>query len=225
MLTTDLAARVLYRDSDLLVIDKPAGLPVHGGPKAKASIEDLLDALRFGLREAPRPAHRLDQDTSGCLVLGRHEKAMKKLGRLFSGRDVGKTYWAILAGEPPEESGVIDRALRKHNERSGWRMVIDPAGQSAQTEFQRRGRGDGISWVEFRPLTGRTHQIRVHAAHLGCPVLGDPVYAGKAPMQPMMLHARRLILPYRANKPAIDVTASPPSHMAPLLRACGWDGR
>lgn len=219
-----LAARVLHRDGLMLVIDKPAGLPVHGGPGGGPNLEALFDGLRFGLPHPPALAHRLDRDTSGCLVLGRHRKALSKLGKLFQEGRVEKTYWAVVAGKPPAESGRIDQALRKLTRKTGWRMVADPAGQSAVTDWRLRGTGDGIAWLELNPRTGRTHQVRVHCALMGCPILGDPVY-GPAPAStvPLHLHARAVVVPLYPKRDPIAVTAVPPAHMLAALAACGFD--
>ncbi|MBM3621394.1 MAG: RNA pseudouridine synthase [Alphaproteobacteria bacterium] len=218
-----LAERVLYRDGLVLVIDKPAGLPVHAGPGGGPNLEAGFDALRYGLPKPPALAHRLDRDTSGCLVLGRHPKALRRLGRLFSEGLAGKTYWAVVTGAPPQDSGTIELALRKESRKeTGWKMVPDPAGQSAVTDYEVKGRGADLTWIEFRPRTGRTHQIRVHAAALGCPVLGDPVYGPKPPRAPLHLHSRAIRLPLYPAKPPIDVTAPPPRHMLDALHACGY---
>src|SRR3954471_15759245 len=127
MREAELLQRLLYRDGLCLIIDKPAGLPVHAGPGGGANLEQFLDGLRFGLPHPPGLAHRLDRDTSGCLVLGRHRKALSRLGKLFQSGGVEKTYWAVTVGVPPESEGVIDRPLLKVSNRSGgWKMVIDP---------------------------------------------------------------------------------------------------
>lgn len=215
-----LLARLLYRDGVVLVIDKPAGLPVHGGPGGGDNLENYFDALRFGLPRAPSLAHRLDRDTSGCLALGRHPKALKKLGRLFQEGRVGKVYWAICRGAPAEVSGRIDAPLLKRERGDGWRVEIAEDGQKAATRYRTLARADGLSLIEAEPETGRTHQIRVHLAHIGAPILGDHQYgdlsaADRKP--PMMLHARRIILPLSATKPPIDVTAPPPEAMAALV--------
>ena len=213
---------MLYRDGLMLVIDKPAGLPVHAGPGGGPNLEVLFDALRFGLPKPPALAHRLDRDTSGCLVLGRHRKALAKLGRLFSSGAVKKTYWAVVDGAPPEPYGRIELALRKENRKTGWRMIVDPEGQAAVTDYRVLGQANGKTWLECKPQTGRTHQIRVHCAAIGCPVSGDPVYG--RPDGPMMLHARAIRLPLQATKPAIEVTAPVPPHMRAALEACGLSG-
>src|SRR5215475_15029433 len=127
----EIQARVLYRDGLILVIDKPAGLAVHAGPSRGPNLEECFDALRFGLPRPPALAHRLDADTSGVLVLGRHPKALAKLGRLFQSRDTEKTYWAVVEGEPPAEQGVFDQKLLKVNTRSGWSVKVSNNGQTA----------------------------------------------------------------------------------------------
>ncbi len=224
-----LVDHVLYRDGLILVIDKPAGLPVHAGPKGGPNLEALFDELRFGLPGPPALGHRLDRDTSGCLVLGRHRKALARLGRLFQAGAVEKVYWAVVQGRPASPEGRIDLALAKRStERRGWWMTVDPNGQTAVTDYRLLGEGPGISWLELRPRTGRTHQIRVHCAALGCPVVGDPVYGprddGKprSDTLPLQLHARALALPLYPNKPPIRVEAPVPPHMRAVLRSCGW---
>lgn len=212
--------RLLYRDGLMLVIDKPAGLPVHAGPKGGESLEDYFDALRFGLPRPPALAHRLDRDTTGCLVLGRHPKALRKLGKLFSQNLVEKTYWAVCRGAPEKPSGTINAALKKQTDKTGWRMIIADDGQAAVTTYRTLGVKDGLSWIEAKPKTGRTHQIRVHLASTGCSILGDPQYGDLSPQdraRPMMLHARRIVLPLSANKPPVIVEAAPPPEMTALI--------
>src|SRR5215475_1723082 len=136
----DMLARVLYRDGLMLVIDKPIGLPVHRGPKGGASLEDYFDALRYGLPRAPSLAHRLDKDTSGCLVLGRHRKALAHLGLLFKHGKVGKTYWTVVEGRPSEEEGTIDLALGRLDVTRGWWMKPDPDGLPSVTKWKALGR-------------------------------------------------------------------------------------
>lgn len=171
-----LLSRLLYKDPLLLVIDKPAGLPVHAGPKGGDNLEQYFPALRFGLPRSPALAHRLDRDTSGCLVLGRHRKALAKLGKLFSSGHVSKTYWAIVAGAPPEAEGRIDLPLMKRSTERGWWMKTDPQGLPTITDYKLMGRSGNYSWLELKPQTGRTHQIRVHMTHVGHPLIGDAVY-------------------------------------------------
>ena len=170
--------RLLYRDGLMLVFDKPAGVAVHAGPKGGASLEDDFDALRFGLPRRPALAHRLDRDTAGCLVLGRHHKALETLGLLFKQGKIAKTYWAIVAGAPEGEEGTIDLPLGRLDDKIGWWMKVDPKGQKALTLWRVRGRGTWrgapIAWLELEPQTGRTHQLRVHCASQGWPIFGDP---------------------------------------------------
>jgi RluA family pseudouridine synthase len=217
----EIQARVLYRDGLILVIDKPAGLAVHAGPSKAPSLEDCFDALRFGLPRLPALAHRLDADTSGVLVLGRHPKALSKLGRLFQSRDTEKTYWAVVEGTPPAEEGVFDQKLLKVNTRSGWSVKVSDKGQTAITHYKVLGHGPGMTWLELKPETGRTHQIRVHCAAAGCPVVADRLYGHAEPGTFLHLHSRGIVLPLSKTKPPIVVTAPPPPHMIGALTACG----
>ena len=223
----EIQARVLYRDGLILVIDKPAGLAVHAGPSKAPNLEECFDALRFGLPRPPALAHRLDADTSGVLVLGRHPKALSKLGRLFQARDTEKTYWAVVQGAPPADEGVFDQKLLKVNTRSGWSVKVSDKGQTAVTRYKVLGRGTdisglGMTWLELKPETGRTHQIRVHCAAAGCPVIADRLYGMAEPGKQLHLHSRGIVLPLSKTKPAIVVTAPPPAHMVEALKACGF---
>ena len=222
----DLIARLLYRDGLILILDKPAGIAVHRGPEGGESLEDGFDALRFGLPRAPALAHRLDRDTSGCLVLGRHRKALAKLGLLFKQGRIAKTYWAIVEGGPTQEEGLIDRPLARLDEGRGWWMKVDPAGAPSQTRWQVMGRGAGLTWLALFPLTGRTHQLRVHCADAGWPILGDPIYGPerRVTAHPLHLHARGVTVPLSANKPPVLCEAPVPVHMEVGLRSCGWLG-
>ena len=317
----EIIARLLYRDGLMLVLDKPAGFAVHKGPKGGESLEDHFGALRFGLPRAPALAHRLDRDTSGCLVLGRHRKALAELGRLFKSGRIAKTYWALVEGGPAEEEGRIDLPLGRKDATRGWWMKHDPQGQPAVTTWKVLGRarslatrgelafaadlpagsspppcgegsgvgvavggrnslnnypppqpspnasracptcatsaepgqarvpsGEGahltggesiassrrsgadtathLTWLALEPLTGRTHQLRVHCAAMGWPILGDSVY-GSAPRTGgpgLHLHAREITVPLYKNRAPIHVIAPVPPHMQAALRACGWRG-
>ncbi len=220
-------ARLLYRDGLMLILDKPAGVAVHRGPKGGASLEDDFDALRFGLPRKPALAHRLDRDTAGCLVLGRHHKALEKLGRLFKQGKIAKTYWAIVAGAPEAENGTIDLALGRLDDKRGWWMKVDPNGQPATTLWRVRGRGAlrgrPIAWLELEPRTGRTHQLRVHCAAQGWPILGDSIYGAPADVS-LQLLARKVVVPLSTAAPPIEVEAPVPPHMAEALAACGFTG-
>jgi tRNA pseudouridine32 synthase / 23S rRNA pseudouridine746 synthase len=220
----ELPARILHRDGEMLILDKPPGVAVHKGPGAGDNLEAHFDLLRFEAMGAPGLAHRLDKDTSGCLVLGRSKAALARLGRLFRDGRVTKVYWAVVAGSPPGEGGVIDAPLarRSHDKRSWW-MKTDPQGDPSATEWRVLGRADGVAWLELRPRTGRTHQLRVHCAHLGCPIAGDGVYGGDAALavaRHLHLHARSVALPVPGG--LVTAMAEPPEHMRVLLAACGW---
>lgn len=208
--------RVLFLDGEALVIDKPAGLAVHPGPRTPASLEDHLHQLRCGFARSPSPVHRLDRDTSGCLLLARNPKAHKRFTQAFEAGRVAKTYVALLDGIPDPQEGMIDLALAKVSTKAeGWRMVPDTRGKPAVTRWRVAAVRDGRALALFAPETGRTHQIRVHAAQgLGVPIFGDPVYGrGGAPAavsgQGMLLHSRSLRLE-RDGKAAIDATAPLP---------------
>jgi tRNA pseudouridine32 synthase/23S rRNA pseudouridine746 synthase len=226
MTPEEIVARLIYRDGLMLVIDKPPGFAVHKGPKGGESLEDYFGALRFGLPRAPALAHRLDRDTSGCLVLGRHRKALAELGRLFKSGKVGKTYWAVVEGGPAEDEGRIDLPLGRKDATRGWWMKHDPQGQPSVTTWKVMGRYDRFTFLALEPLTGRTHQLRVHCAAMGWPIVGDTVY-GTAPRTGgpgLHLHAREVVVPLYKNRAPIRVSAPVPLHMHERLRACGWSG-
>jgi tRNA pseudouridine32 synthase / 23S rRNA pseudouridine746 synthase len=219
----EILPRVLYRDALMLVIDKPAGLPVHPGPKGGETLVRHLDALRFGLPRRPEAAHRLDKDTSGCLVLGRHPKAIARLNELFRNNEVDKVYWAVVEGGPEEDEGEIDLALAPKSPDRGWWMKVDPKGQPSLTQWRVLGRSSGLTLLELRPITGRTHQLRVHCQASGFPILGDPIY-GTAPRfdgPGLHLHARSVTVPLYPKKPPITVEAPLPAHMRERVAACG----
>ncbi len=219
MTSEEIVARLLYRDALMLVIDKPAGLPVHPGPKGGETLVRHLDALRFGLPRRPEAAHRLDKETSGCLVLGRHAKALRRLGNLFQRNAVDKVYWAVVEGGPGAQDGEIDLPLAPQSPERGWWMRVDPAGQPALTRWRMLGRADGVSWLELRPVTGRTHQLRVHCAALGWPIHGDAIYgtAPRAGGPGLHLHARAVTVPLYPKKPAITVEAPVPAQTRRLF--------
>jgi tRNA pseudouridine32 synthase/23S rRNA pseudouridine746 synthase len=203
--------RILFVDAEAIVIDKPNGLPVDTPRRGGDSIVSRLDELKLGFQRPPVPMHRLDQDTSGCLLLARSPKARSSLQQAFEQRKVEKYYLAVIDGEVADEEGVIDMPLAKRSsEKAGWRMVADPKGDSAITHWRRVEVRDGKTLVEFKPVTGRTHQLRVHARKaFGRGIVGDRVYG--VPGGPMLLHASRLVVP-RDKKATIDVTAPLPEH-------------
>lgn len=229
MTPEELIARLLHRDASVLVLDKPAGLPVHRGPKGGETLTDHLDALRFGLKWRPELAHRLDRDTSGCLALGRHPRALRDLNDLFRSGTARKLYWAVVRGGPAAEEGLIDLPLARKSPERGWWMKPDDKGLPSRTRFRVLGRGEEagrpLAWLELEPLTGRTHQLRVHCAASGFPILGDSVYGDAARGADLHLHARSLELPLHPKKPPITCEAPAPDHMRDALALCGRTGR
>ena len=211
---TDIA--ILFEDGEALVIDKPAGLPLDRPRAGGPALEDRLDELRLGFQRAPMPVHRLDRDTSGCLLLARNPKALKRFSAAFEARQVEKTYLGVLAGLVADDSGTIELALSKISSAAeGWRMIPARKGKPAITHWQRVAEKDGLTLIRFAPVTGRTHQIRVHALHgLGHALLGDPVYGTPDPrVARTMLHAESLVV-RREGKPAIVATAPLPDDFA-----------
>lgn len=202
----------------MLILDKPAGLAVHAGPRGGPSLEDWLPRLAFGKKRLPQPAHRLDMDTAGCLVLGRTKPALAALGAIFAAQQARKTYWAVVQGQPATEAGeIVAPLIKRSTAKDGWWMAVDPAGQAAVTGWRVLGRAPGLAWLELRPRTGRTHQIRVHCAHIGCPILGDARYGGGEGRMHLLAQAIRLPL-----APPVSAVAAPPPHMQDALSACGW---
>jgi len=202
--------RILFIDGEAIVLDKPAGLPVDPPRRGGDSLAARIDELKCGFQRPPAIMHRLDQDTSGCLLLARNPKARAAFQQAFEARAIEKYYLAVVGGEIAGDKGVIDLAIAKRSsEQAGWRMVGDPDGQAAVTRWRKISVRDGRTLVEFQPLTGRTHQIRVHAREaFGSGIAGDRVYG--VPGGAMLLHASRLVVP-RGSKPAIDVTAPLPA--------------
>jgi tRNA pseudouridine32 synthase / 23S rRNA pseudouridine746 synthase len=226
MTPENLLERLLYRDALMLVLDKPAGIPVHKGTGGGENLEQYFEALRFGLPRVPALAHRLDRDTSGCLVLGRHRQALHRLGKMFAANRVKKTYWALVEGEPPQEAGSIDLRLAKQSESSKrWWMKVDEGGQDALTHYRILGRGEGLSWLELAPQTGRTHQLRVHCAAIGCPIAGDRIYGSPEGGRQIMLqlHARAVEIPLYPKKEPVQVTAPVPPHMLDGVKLLGYN--
>lgn len=208
---------ILFEDGESLVIDKPGGLPM-GRPRAGgASLDDYLDDLKLGFQRLPMPVHRLDADTSGCLLLARNPKALKRFAAAFEARLVGKRYLGVLAGVPRQSEGTVDLALSKiSSAEKGWRMIPAKKGKPAVTHWRVVATGGGHALVEFRPETGRTHQIRVHAASgIGVPLLGDPVYGEGKGARRTLLHAAGLEVP-REGKPPIVAAAPLPGDFAGL---------
>jgi 23S rRNA pseudouridine955/2504/2580 synthase len=223
---------VLYKDQDAIALNKPPGLAVQGGTGTHRHIDGMLDALRFDAKETPRLVHRLDRDTSGILLLGRTRAATAALGKSFRSRTTRKLYWAITVGVPETQSGRIDLPLAKLPGPAGERMVVDRAkGQSATTVYRVVERiGSRLAWVALWPWTGRTHQLRVHCAAIGCPILGDGKYGGAEAFvtghpvsRKVHLHARSLTVPHPSRKGDLSVTAPLPDHMMDTWSLFGLD--
>ena len=232
----DLRDAVIYRDDQLIVLNKPPGLPVQGGPGITRHLDGLLDALRFG-GDRPRLVHRLDRDTSGVLVLARTPGVAAKLASAFRGRSVEKTYWAVVAGRPVPIEGRIDLPLRRTGGPRGERTVpaerTDKEAAHAITDYRTLDNAaQKLAWLELQPLTGRTHQLRVHCVAIGAPILGDTKYAepdqndaGSALVSGLSaklhLHARALVLPHPAGG-SLHVEAELPPHMRQTFATLGF---
>jgi 23S rRNA pseudouridine955/2504/2580 synthase len=221
---------ILYRDDDVIAIDKPPGLAVQGGTATEHHLDGMLDGLRFGAAERPRLVHRLDKDTSGVLVLARSAAAARFLTAAFRDKDTQKIYWAAVVGSPKPRQGRIDKRLAKLPGPAGERVVADEEGKRAVTDYRTVAHaGDKIAWVALNPITGRTHQIRAHLAAIGTPILGDGKYgaaaahpAGVPDARKLHLHARALSLP-RANGGALRIVAPLPAHMKRTWKFFGFD--
>ncbi len=222
ILTPPTEADLPYIDGEAIVIDKPAGLAVDRPKRGGPCLEDWLNALKFGFKRLPRPVHRLDQDTSGCLLLSRNPKALKRFAKAFEDRLVTKKYIGILDGTVTEDSGMIELPLGKYSTaETGWRMVADEQGKAARTAWRRIAEQGGRTLIEFMPETGRTHQIRAHALYgLGHGLVGDPVYLSDdaerdEDLQMLMLHSHSITIG-REGKPPIAAYAPVPARFRNL---------
>ena len=212
-----LANQVLFMDGEAIILDKPSGLPVDPPRDGSLSLENHLGSLTFGFKRWPTAVHRLDRDTSGCLLLARNPKAHKRFAAAFEGSEVTKVYLAVLAGVPQAQDGMIDMPLAKiSSKEKGWRMVHSPDGKAARTGWKLIAEKNGRALIACFPETGRTHQLRVHLADgLGLGIVGDPVYGAPAITQgtPLLLHARSLSLA-RAGKAPVAAKAPLPDRFA-----------
>ena len=212
---------VLYRDDDVLAINKPAGLATQGGTGTKVHVDGALDGLKFDAPDKPRLVHRLDKDTSGVLLLGRSQMAARRLAEAFRAKSAMKIYWALVVGEPKPSAGTIEGAISKLPGRAGEKMTIDPEeGKRAVTRYAIVERlGGKVTWVALFPVTGRTHQLRVHMAELGTPILGDGKYGGteaflqgEGVSRKLHLHARAIRVPGPKGRP-LEIVAPLDDHM------------
>ena len=223
----NLEDRILFVDGEAIVIDKPEGLPVDAPRSGGDSIEARIDELKLGFKRPPVPMHRLDRNTSGCLLFARNPRARAHFQQAFESGAVSKGYLAVLDGLVEGGEGMIELPIAKiSSAKGGWRMVADKDGKAAATHWRKIAEADGQTLVEFRPLSGRTHQIRVHAARgLGAAIVGDPVYSlpddaelggMTLPDSGMLLHAWRITVPREPKEP-IDVTAPVPDRFGRWL--------
>jgi 23S rRNA pseudouridine955/2504/2580 synthase len=230
-----LAQMLLHEDPKLFVFNKPAGLAVQGGSGVSRHVDDMLEAWRNQKGEKPRLVHRLDRDTSGVLVVARTRLAAMKLAEAFRGRDAKKTYWALVKGVPAKREDKISSWLIKEPTPDGDRVRVAKHGEKAADHAVSYYRvleqaAQTLSWLEMEPHTGRTHQLRVHAAQIGCPIIGDPKYFEADQnwefpggiQNRLHLHARRIVIPH-PDGGRIDVTAPMPPHMVQSWNLLGFD--
>ena len=236
-LARDLERMVIYQDEHLFVLNKPHGLPVQGGPGISRHLDGALDALRFDSPHRPRLVHRLDRDTSGVLLIARTPGSAAKLASSFRGRDMEKTYWAVVAGRPVPVEGRIDMPLKRiggdRGERTAPADRDDPEGARALTDYLTLDHAARkLAWLELKPITGRTHQLRVHCVAIKAPILGDLKYQQpdqndaflatvEGLSRDLHLHARALHLPH-PDGGTLTVEADLPPHMAETFRTLGF---
>lgn len=230
-----LSQMLLYEDPKVFVFNKPAGLAVQGGSGVTRSVDQMLEAWRNQKGEKPRLVHRLDRDTSGVLVVARTRLAAMKLSEAFRARETKKTYWALVKGVPKKREDKVSTWLVKDQTPDGDRMRVARHGEQGAdhaVSFYRvvEQAGQSLSWLEMEPYTGRTHQLRVHAAHIGCPIIGDPKYFEADTnwefpggiQNRLHLHAKRIVIPH-PEKGVVDVTAPMPPHMRQSWNLLGFD--
>ena len=228
--TDYMQAMVIHRDAQAIVINKPPGLATQGGTKTDRHVDGLLDALMFDGESRPKLVHRLDKDTSGALLLARTSRAAGHFAKAFSSRTARKVYWALIVGVPSIEDGMVELPIAKQPGTGGEKMHVDEKeGSPARTRYRVIERaGNTAAWVELQPFTGRTHQLRVHMAAIGHPIVGDGKYGGPEAFltggisRKMHLHARRIKVDH-PDGGTIDVTAEPPGHFTESVRHLGFD--
>ncbi|MGB8276046.1 MAG: RluA family pseudouridine synthase [Alphaproteobacteria bacterium] len=229
--TEALRALVLHRDDDVLALNKPPGLAVQGGTGTRRHLDQMLDALRFGAKERPRLVHRLDKDTSGVLLLGRTAAAAAKLAEAFRRRETRKVYWALVVGVPKIHRGKITLPLAKAGGPRREKVVpAEEEGRRAVTVYAViEAAGRRAAWLALMPETGRTHQLRVHCAELGTPIVGDGKYGGAAAFlaadglsKKLHLHAREIAVPHPRGG-VLKVVAPLPEHMRRAWAFFGFD--
>lgn len=221
---------VLYEDDSVIALNKPPGLATQGGPGVRRHVDGLLDAFRRpGDSARPKLVHRLDKDTSGVLLIARTSAAAAHFAKQFKRRETHKLYWAMIMGAPDLAMGRIAAPMDKLPGKGGERMVVTDAGKPARTLYAVVDTAaKRAAWLALKPLTGRTHQLRLHCAHMGHPIVGDGKYGGREAMLggqvsgKLHLHARRLRLPHPDGR-MLDITAPLPAHMAESWRLMGWD--
>lgn len=222
---------VMHMDDYIIVLNKPAGLAVQGGSNTTRHVDGMLDALKFDTGERPRLVHRIDKDTSGVLVLARSQKVARQLTEAFRGKTVRKAYWGIVVGVPEVSEGRIELPLSKRGTPGHERMVVDEfEGKHAVTEFKViETLGKQAAWVEMEPITGRTHQLRIHMLTIETPLLGDGKYGGQEAFlsgaeiaRQLHLHARAIRLPHPGGGDFI-ITAPLPPHMLETWAYLGFD--
>ena len=222
---------VIYQDDFLIALNKPAGLAVQGGSKTHRHLDGMLDVLQFDAKDRPRLVHRLDKDTSGLLLLARDRQTASQLAVLFQGREVEKTYWALVVGIPDHDSGVIDARLAKRGGEGSERVESVDDGQAAETEYRiLDNAARRIAWLELRPRTGRTHQLRAHCKAMGTPIVGDGKYGGRESEveglpQRLHLHARGLTLPHPASGDRLTLEAPLDDGLAKSWAFVGFDAK
>jgi len=228
----EIEGMILYMDDSLIAVNKPSGLPVQGGPGIVRHLDGMMESFRQGASDKPRLVHRIDMETSGLLLLARSPGIAAKMAAAFRGRDVHKTYWAVVAGRPPRDEGRIDIPLVKFGGLRGGERVAtaeksEEGAAFAITDFTvHDAAARKLSWLDLAPITGRTHQLRVHCAAMGTPILGDRMYGGEAARidgfsQNLHLHARRLILPHPSGG-TLELEADLPPHMRETFTRLGF---